>query len=196
VERARAWDDEQDRLKREAFSREIAEIGKRHASQAKGVAQILMLPVMAAAKKLQSTKNDISALENMDLTDLFRLASSTAGLLTAMQRAERDAYGLDPNAPAVLSGGRAGSRGGEAAGAVAAPVSIAGAEFAWVQGKCTCGHTHSVHDQTNENPSIVPCTAKGCGCKKYRDVEDADYIADDDDEQASVGAGASAERAS
>jgi hypothetical protein len=179
VERVRGWEDEQDRLKREAFSKEIEEMGKRHAQQAMGAGQILSLPFMAAARRLKAVQNDLGELERLPLAELLKLSVSSAMFLSQMHKAEREARGVDSLAPAGR-GGRVGAAGGDTP--TAAPVTVTGAEFAWVQGRCTCGHTHSLHNQQHEDPSRVPCTVEGCKCQKYRDVDDAAEAGDQDDD--------------
>jgi hypothetical protein len=48
----------------------------------------------------------------------------------------------------------------------------AGQRFLFVQGECTCGHPHSVHSQTDPDPSKMPCQVKDCACLLFRDQDE------------------------
>lgn len=171
--RALAWDEEQDRQKREAMAVEIQEMGKRQAQQAQAAAHILTMPFMAINKKLKAVAGTEAAqeLEKLPFVDLLKMSVASAMFLRTMHQAEREARGVDTMAPASTTG--SGPRG-EQTVADKPQVTITAAEFTWVQGRCTCGHTHSAHDQAAEDPMVVPCTVEGCGCRRYRDADEAE----------------------
>jgi hypothetical protein len=175
VERARAWDAEADRKKREAMFAEIEAMGRRQATQAQAAAQILSMPMIAIGNKLKNDQGAGKQLESLTMLELIELSTKGAMFLRTMHLAEREARGVTADGVGPLRGGGLG-RAGEAAELPA--VTVTAAEFTWVQGRCTCGHTHSAHDQEHENPLIVPCTVPACACKRYRDADEAAANAD------------------
>jgi hypothetical protein len=68
VERAAAWDDEQDRKKREERQDEIRKMAERQARQAEQMAAALMQPAMALLRKLQQEQQRIQAALAADPT--------------------------------------------------------------------------------------------------------------------------------
>lgn len=174
--RALAWDEEQDRIKREAMAAEVVEMGKRHAQQAQAAAHVLTMPFMAISKRLKNVAGTDAAaeLEKLPFADLLKLSVSSAMFLRTMHQAEREARGVDALSGPGFSRGKSGVAAGEPGAASQPQVTVTGAEFTWVQGRCTCNHTHSAHDQTAENPMLVPCTVEGCGCQRYRDADEAE----------------------
>ena len=163
VERASAWDSEQQRIQSETRLAEVEEMTKRHAVQSKVALQAAMVPSAAIARKLRDDPRAERELAALPAAELLRLAA-VMRFVPALQTAERQARGVYAPARAMRS---------VDGNAPAAPrLEITGAEFAWVEGKCVCGHAYSVHDQEHENPARMPCTIDGCACERYADADD------------------------
>ena len=177
VARARAWDAEADRKKREAMFAEIEAMGRRQATQAQAAAQVLSMPMIALGNKLKNEQGAGKQLENLTMLQLIELSTKGAMFLRTMHLAEREARGVTADGVGPLRG-----REAEEGSVAVAAVTVTAAEFTWVQGRCTCGHTHSAHDQEHENPLIVPCTVPGCTCKRYRDADEAEANAGSTDD--------------
>jgi hypothetical protein len=166
VERAAAWDSEQERIKSDARLAELEEMTKRHVVQLKAAMQAVLVPSAAIARKLRDNPQAERELTARPLAELLKLAE-VMRFLPALQTAERQARAVHPPRKPTLDSA--------AANHTSLPVpEIMGAEFTWVQSRCLCGHTHSVHDQEHENPAMMPCTIAGCGCEKFSDADEAE----------------------
>jgi hypothetical protein len=93
VSRTDAWDDELDRRRRSAIEKEVAEMAKRQALQARVAANSVMVPVTTLLERLKE-KVEQKKLSELDLTALIRLAALGARSLPVIHDAERKAYGL------------------------------------------------------------------------------------------------------
>ncbi len=163
VERASAWDSHQDQKRRNRLAAERDKIQERQLQHAQIAAQALMAPMVALAKR---AKTQADAFANVPTAELTKLAAWSARALPAIHEDERRLAAPTPeDADKQL------------------PVTISGADFTWVQGRCRCGHPWEQHDQsapaehaamqhaTGEQSIVVgmACTAQGCKCTGYLD---------------------------
>ena len=142
--RARAWDDEQDRVRRRAEQADYERMEKDQSRQLELARRAAQCVLSAAAKRFKS-----GALFAGENTELVRIASEGVALLTRMQEAEQ-----------ALFGERVDYRERQA-------IKVDGFVFCWGEVNCECGHPHSKHDQTDPDPCLVPCTIAGCACRKF-----------------------------
>jgi hypothetical protein len=156
VKRATAWDTHQDRIRRTRLAAEREKTRERQSNNNRIASQALMAPILALAKRAQA-KPDTFA--NVPAAELTKLAALSAKALTAIHRDERSEEGTPQDSSTPEK-----------------PVEIVGAEFTWVQGRCTCGHPWSRHDQSAEfQPGQIPttpCTREGCECKNFVDADE------------------------
>ena len=150
VDRAMAWDTHQDQLKRKRRAAEREKINERQKQQARIASQALMAPVVAFAK-LSQTKADPFA--GMSAADLGKIAIPAARAIPQIHEHERR-LAAEPEMSEQ-----------------APPLQVIGAEFTWVQGRCTCGHAWDLHDQLVNVSAIgagqMPCTSPGCACEHF-----------------------------
>jgi hypothetical protein len=89
VGRALAWDDEQDRRKREAQADEIEKMSRRHAREIEATMAILGQPARELARRLQSRDLDLTTIDSADLFALVRDAARSLPNLVTSERLVR-----------------------------------------------------------------------------------------------------------
>ena len=97
-ERALAWDDEVDRVSRNARLEEVAEMNKRHATNAASMQQVYMLPVTVLAQRLSEDKDLAKTFEKMNVEDLLDKVVSIGKVMPGVSKLERSARGVNDNA--------------------------------------------------------------------------------------------------
>jgi hypothetical protein len=156
-DRATAWDDHQDHIRR---ARRAAEREKMYDRQLQGcqlMSQALMRPAYALTKRTQANPD---AFAETSAAELAKLVSFNARALPGIYKEERALLGT-PQQSATPEN----------------PLTIAGAEFTWVQSRCTCGHVWNVHDQSvsedSGRPMPMTCTVQNCGCTGFVDADES-----------------------
>ena len=142
--RAKAWDDEKDRVRRRAERTEFEQMEKDQSRQQEIARRAAQSILAAMAKRLKG-----KSLFAGDNTKLVRNASEGVAVLTRSQEAEEALWG------------------DEAAYAERQVLLVEANEFGWGEVNCECGHPHSKHDQTVEDQHLMPCTVTGCACEKF-----------------------------
>lgn len=94
VERAEAWDQEQDQVKREAHLEAIVAMSLRHAGAAKDVLTTMMKPVEAMLQKMKLTPELIDNLAKLKAEELLVLINKVAQALPQVTNVERLSRGL------------------------------------------------------------------------------------------------------
>jgi hypothetical protein len=95
VERAKAWDREQDRRKQVERTRaqadDVRKMYDRHSQQVQAAVQALMLPVMAVLRRMQdpTTQQQIMTMADTDLSFVLQLAQRSAAVLPNLMEVER-----------------------------------------------------------------------------------------------------------
>jgi hypothetical protein len=89
VRRAAYWDNEQDRVRREAQLEEIAEMSRRQATQAQAGQTVMMQPFLALIEKIRSQQLDLSAMGQDDLYALALQASLGYRRMVEIERLAR-----------------------------------------------------------------------------------------------------------
>jgi hypothetical protein len=157
VERAEAWDNHQDQMRRNRLAAERDKICERQMQHNRIASQALIAPLVALAKRAQ-TKAD--AFAGVSAAELTKLAAFAARALPGIHEDERKVAGRTDEARNKQ-----------------APVRIASAEFTWVQGRCTCGHTWDQHHRSAsaEHAPVAGtrCTGPACPCEEFVD-DDSD----------------------
>lgn len=95
-ERVAAWQDELDRIRREATIKEVQEMTKRHSQQSMMFQRVLIMPAEAALKKLKSNHSEIADFENLPLKTLFDLTIDASRMFAQIVDTERKSRG-EPN---------------------------------------------------------------------------------------------------
>lgn len=146
VARAAAWDREQHEARQAAEQADIDATRQRHKKTAQLVSHTLENVVCSFAARVRD-------LADLPIQQHAKLALQAAALLEHMQEREL------------------ALRVGLTGGAVEAPetTAVAGHEFTWGEGECTCGHTHSSHVRDEERPGLR-CTAGGCSCGGFQEA--------------------------
>jgi hypothetical protein len=154
VERTRAWDSHQDQQRRKRAASDREKMLDRQLQQNRIASQALMAPLLALAK-LSQTKAD--AFAGASAVELTKAATFAAKALPRLHDDERRLTNIadKDNKPE--------------------PLTIVGAEFAWVQSACECGHGWDSHDQlaVENGSSAMPCMVSHCGCKHFADPQTA-----------------------
>ena len=91
--RVRAWDDEMDRVRRQAALAETEAMAVRHARQARAAQDAAMAPVRAVLERMRSDPGWVEELEKLPLADAVGLALTAARQLPPLQVSERLARG-------------------------------------------------------------------------------------------------------
>jgi hypothetical protein len=156
VERANAWDSQQDQIRRTRLAAERDKMLERQLQNCRILSQALMAAPIAFAKRAQ-TKSDLFA--SSSATELAKLTHLAARALPRIQHEERTLVAR-PDEVAKQE----------------QPLVITGAAFMWVQSRCTCGHGWDSHDQSDpaergSRPQMV-CAVDGCGCKHFHDQDE------------------------
>lgn len=94
VERSEAWDQEQDRLKREAQVEEIVSMSKRHAGAAQAVLTTMMQPVQALLQKMKLEPELLINLSKKKPEELLAMINKVAQALPQVTNVERLSRGL------------------------------------------------------------------------------------------------------
>lgn len=94
VERSEAWDQEQDRLKREAHLEEIVKMSVRHAQAAQAIMTTMMQPVQAMLQKMKLDPELTNKLATMEAGELLALINKTSLALPQVTNVERLSRGL------------------------------------------------------------------------------------------------------
>lgn len=156
VDRANAWDIQQDQLRRTRTAAEREKIRERQLQNSRVASQALMAPLIALVKLTQSNAD---AFSGASATELAKIASWAARMLPRMHEEERT-LAARPEQSAKQDH----------------PIEIAGAEFSWVQGRCTCGHVWDTHNHTASAETAgriaIVCAAQDCRCTQFRDQDD------------------------
>src|SRR3954454_1328179 len=116
VDRANAWDIQQDQLRRTRTAAEREKIRERQLQNSRVASQALMAPLIALVKR---TQTNADAFAGASATELTKLASWAARTLPRMHEEER-ALAARPDESARQDH----------------PIVITGAEFSWVEGRC------------------------------------------------------------
>lgn len=87
--RAELWDDELVRLKAVANERALIEMGARHATQIQSAAEVLMIPVNAAMKRLEEDPEIFGRMVGMDTEQLLNLMIKSINALPGVIKTER-----------------------------------------------------------------------------------------------------------
>ena len=153
VQRAMAWDCHQDQLRQKRRIAEREKIQERQLQNNRIASQAIMAPLIALAKRAQTHADAFAGVSAAELT---KIASAAARALPRIHEDER-----------TLTGTAAENN-------IPQPLTIVGAEFGWVQGRCQCGHPWDSHDQvarpTSLNgPRTMPCEIPGCGCEHFEE---------------------------
>jgi len=90
VERARAWDQEQDRIRRQEHLDELAAMSRRHGQQAEATLRALLAPAQAFLRTLQENPQ---ALDNLSPVQKLDLAIKAARFVPQLVQIERLAKG-------------------------------------------------------------------------------------------------------
>lgn len=99
IERAKAWDIEQDRVRREAQLEEVEKMSRRHARHSQAIGFALVQPVLAVIKRVEELRG---RLEESDIVELFEQVPGIAYAYPQIARLERLARG-EPTS--IASGG-------------------------------------------------------------------------------------------
>ena len=156
MDRAIACDSKQDQIRRTRMAAEREKMLDRQRQNSHLASQAMMVPVLALLKRNQA-KADI--FDSATALELVKAASFATRELPRVQAEERALVA----APEEIS-------------QPTTPIVITGAEFTWVQGRCTCGHAWNSHEQSAlELGSAVQtiCTAKGCRCTRFIDEDES-----------------------
>ena len=92
-ERIKLWIDEVDRVKREAYLKEIQEMAKRHAQHSMAFQRVLTIPVEAILKKMKSGDLTYQDFLNLPVSELFDKTLKSAQLLSSIIDIERKSRG-------------------------------------------------------------------------------------------------------
>ncbi len=156
VDRANAWDIQQDQIRRTRIAAEREKIYERQLQNSRVASQALMAPLIALVKR---TQTNADAFAGASATELTKLASWAARTLPRMHEEERT-LAARPDESARQDH----------------PIVITGAEFSWVEGRCDFGHHWDAHDQTASSETGsgagIVCAARGCRCTQFRDEDD------------------------
>lgn len=102
IERAKAWDLEQERLRRVALQREAVEMGKRQAQAAYDLELVMLAPVRALVARMSDAIEGRAVedwLENLSPGEAIALATSVAKVYPQLARLERLARGEPTEIP-------------------------------------------------------------------------------------------------
>ena len=91
--RVRAWDDEMDRVRRQAALAETEAMAVRHARQARAAQDAAMAPVRAVLERMRSDPDWVDEMAELPLADAVGLALAAARQLPPLQVSERLARG-------------------------------------------------------------------------------------------------------
>lgn len=91
-ERAAAWDDELDRVRRMQQAEAVREMNGRHARNAKALIAVTMQPVQALMERLQTPEGQ-AELRGLSVEELTRLSLVCGKVFTDLATAERRAHG-------------------------------------------------------------------------------------------------------
>lgn len=150
IDRVNAWDSQQDQIRRTRVAAEQEKMRERQAQNIRIASQALMAPMLALARRAQTTAD---AFATTSKAELARMACLAARELPRIHEEERT---LTAKADDVTKQQQ--------------PLTITGAQFTWVQGRCTCGHAWDAHDQSDPTKPMS-CTTEGCRCKHFEDQE-------------------------
>ena len=121
------------------------------------MSQALLRPAYALSKRTQTNPD---AFAESSAAELSKLVSFSARALPGIYKEERTLMGTPDEITTPEKN-----------------VTIAGAEFTWVQGRCTCGHVWNAHDQSvsedSGRPMPMTCTVQNCGCTGFVDADES-----------------------
>jgi hypothetical protein len=158
VNRAEAWDDEQDRHKQKLALADREKMHTRHCQQTRLATQVATVTMAAFTKRAQANSNLFA--ETRD-DSLARLAVAAARSLPQLQEAERNAVENPQQKLEAPEPTKAASA-----------VSLDHAVFQYVVSRCQCGHGWDSHDQSDPDPSRMPCRMRDCECPKFVDTDE------------------------
>jgi hypothetical protein len=158
VNRAAAWDDEQDRQKQKLALAELEKMKTRHVQQTRLATQVATITMAALTKRAQANSNLFAEASDGSLA---RLAAAAARSLPQLQEAERNALAnpqqkLEAQQPTKAASEASFDRG----------------VFQYVVSRCQCGHGWDTHDQSDPDPSRMPCRMRDCECQKFVDTDE------------------------
>ncbi|MHB8603882.1 MAG: hypothetical protein ACYDCK_01400 [Thermoplasmatota archaeon] len=103
VERVRAWDEEQDRVAREASARQLLEMRERHARNAMAAEEAVMIPIRKLMERFEQDPASLGGLDALEPGELLQLALAAARAHRFPVAVEMAARGA-PGARDVASG--------------------------------------------------------------------------------------------
>ncbi len=89
VARAGAWDREQDRVRREAHLEEIAEMSRRHATEARALQTAILRPAHELLRRLQANELDLTSVKVSALIEMALAAARAYPGAAGMERLAR-----------------------------------------------------------------------------------------------------------